>query len=98
MPSLHCVWAITTGAAIFCVARSRWRWIGPIHAVATVLVVVVTGNHYWADAIAAGLLVLLGLGVYDVSTYVLRRLRQPTRTAPAAVEVEPQREPVAPSR
>jgi hypothetical protein len=75
MPSLHCVWAMSTGAAIFFVAKSRWRWIGPAHAAATVLVVVVTGNHYWADALAAIPLVLLGLAVADAPAY-LRRRRQ----------------------
>jgi hypothetical protein len=76
MPSLHCVWAITTGAAIFCVAKSPWRWIGPVHAVATVLVVVVTGNHYWSDALAAIPLVLLGLAVAAVPGYLRRRRRR----------------------
>ncbi len=95
MPSLHCVWAITTGAAIFCVAKSRWRWIGPVHAVVTVLVVVVTGNHYWSDAIAGGLLVLLGLGVYDGGAYLRARLFTQHTTAPATAEVEPERESVA---
>jgi hypothetical protein len=88
MPSLHCVWAITTGAAVFCVAKSRWRWIGPAHAVATVLVVVVTGNHYWLDAFAAVPLVLLGLAVTDTSTYLRRRRRGETAEAPSAVQVE----------
>jgi hypothetical protein len=73
MPSLHCVWAITTGLAIFLVARSRWRWIGLAHAAITVLVVVITGNHYWLDAIAGGALVLIGLLVYDGSAYLWRR-------------------------
>ncbi|MFI5959343.1 phosphatase PAP2 family protein [Cryptosporangium sp. NPDC051539] len=73
MPSLHCVWAITTGAAVFCVAKSRWRWIGPAHAVVTVLVVVVTGNHYWSDALAAGLLVLLGVAAADTFAQLSRR-------------------------
>jgi hypothetical protein len=82
MPSLHCVWAITTGAAIFCVAKSRWRWIGPVHAVVTVLVVVVTGNHYWLDALAAAVLVLLGLGVADISAYLWRRRRAERADAP----------------
>ncbi|HEY2793980.1 MAG TPA: phosphatase PAP2 family protein [Micromonosporaceae bacterium] len=76
MPSLHCAWAITTGAAIFLVAKSRWRWIGPIHAVATVLVVVVTGNHYWLDAIVGGLLVLVGLLVYQV-THPSSKVQEP---------------------
>jgi hypothetical protein len=82
MPSLHCVWAITTGAAIFCVAKSRWRWIGPAHAVVTVLVVVITGNHYWSDALAAIPLVLLGLLVADASARLWRR-RRPGETAEA---------------
>jgi PAP2 superfamily len=87
MPSLHCVWAITTGAAVFCVAKSRWRWIGPVHAVATVVVVVVTGNHYWADALAAIPLVLLGLAVADTSTYLWRR----RRASPKISSVAPRR-------
>jgi PAP2 superfamily len=82
MPSLHCVWAITTGTAIFLVAKSRWRWIGPIHAVITVLVVVITGNHYWSDAIAGGLLVLLGIAVTKLATQLWGR------RAPTAVPAE----------
>jgi hypothetical protein len=85
MPSLHCVWAITTGAAIFCVAKSRWRWIGPAHAAVTVFVVVVTGNHYWSDALAAVPLVLLGLAVADTSAYLWRRGR-----GEIAFQAEPQ--------
>jgi hypothetical protein len=83
MPSLHCVWAITTGLAIFFVAKSRWRWIGPLHAVLTVLVVVITGNHYWLDAIVGGGLVVLGLGVHEGVVYLWRR-----RT-PLAIQHEP---------
>lgn len=75
MPSLHCVWAIVTGVAVFRIVKSRWRWIGPAHIAATVLVVVVTGNHYWADAFAAIPLVLLGLAVADTSAYLWRRKR-----------------------
>ena len=73
MPSLHCVWAITVGVAVFRVVKSPWRWIGPAHAVATVLVVVITGNHYWLDAAAAIPLVLLGLGVAATTAYLSRR-------------------------
>jgi hypothetical protein len=88
MPSLHCVWAITAGAAVFCVAKSRWRWIGPAHAAATVLVVVVTGNHYWSDALAAIPLVLLGLAVADTSAYLWRRRHGETAEVPSAAPVE----------
>jgi hypothetical protein len=88
MPSLHCVWAITTGAAVFCVAKSRWRWIGPAHAVATVLVVVVTGNHYWLDALAAIPLVLLGLAVADTSAYLRQRRRAETPESSPVPQIE----------
>jgi hypothetical protein len=83
MPSLHCVWAITTGVAIFVVARSRWRWVGPVHAAATVLAVVITGNHYWLDALAGGAMVLLGLGMHDGAALLRRRSRRPVSPAPA---------------
>ena len=89
MPSLHCVWAITTGLAIFFVAKSRWRWIGLAHAAVTILVVVVTGNHYWLDAIVGAVLVLVGLGVYDGSAYLWRR-----RTPSAHPEAVPEAAPV----
>ena len=88
MPSLHCVWAITTGAAVFYVAKSRWRWIGPAHAVVTVLVVVVTGNHYWLDAFAAVPLVLLGLAVAEASAHLRRRKRTGTADASLVSPVE----------
>lgn len=73
MPSLHCVWAVTTGLAVFLIVRGRWRWLGPAHAILTVLVVTITGNHYWLDAVAGAALVLFGLAVHDGSAYLRRR-------------------------
>ncbi len=72
MPSLHCVWAITIGAAVFMLAGRGWRWLGPLHVVLTVLTVTVTGNHYWLDAAAGAALVLLGLAVHDSVSYLYR--------------------------
>jgi hypothetical protein len=65
MPSLHVAWAVVAGLGVFCLVRSRWRWVGLLHAVVTVLVVVVTGNHYWLDAIAGIALVGAGLLVHE---------------------------------
>jgi drug/metabolite transporter superfamily protein YnfA len=87
MPSLHCVWAITIGIAVWKVAPRRWRWLGPLHAVLTVLGVVITGNHWWMDAIAGGGLVLLGLGLHDGTARLrARRAGHPRAevTGPAA--------------
>jgi hypothetical protein len=47
-------------------------------------VVVVTGNHYWLDVLAAIPLVLLGLAVADTSAYLWRRRRGETAETPSA--------------
>ena len=59
MPSLHVGWALAVAVALIGASRNRWRWLWLLHPVVTLFVVVVTGNHYWLDAIVATL--LLGL-------------------------------------
>jgi hypothetical protein len=67
MPSVHVAWAMLVGYYVWRVSPSRWRWLGPAHAVATVLVVVITGNHWWLDGIVAtAILVCCAWGVYGV--------------------------------
>jgi hypothetical protein len=61
MPSVHVGWALIVAVAIITVSRSRWRWLAAAYPVATLLVVVVTANHFWLDGIAAALLVVLVL-------------------------------------
>ncbi len=56
MPSLHIGWALLVAVAVVRVSRSPWRWAVALHAPATVLVVVVTANHYWTDGIVAAAL------------------------------------------
>ncbi|MDH4148267.1 MAG: phosphatase PAP2 family protein [Acidimicrobiia bacterium] len=53
LPSVHVAWALLVGFVAWRVSRSRWRYLAVGHAVATVVVVVVTANHWWLDAIAA---------------------------------------------
>jgi len=53
MPSVHVCWAVIVGWYAWRVSPSRWRYLGPVHAVITCLVVVVTGNHWWLDGIVA---------------------------------------------
>ena len=65
MPSLHVGWAALIA---YVVRRTGPRWLARlalVHVVLTVLVVVVTANHYWVDGLVA--LVLLG-----VATLVVR--------------------------
>src|SRR6476661_664673 len=63
MPSVHVGWALIVAIAVITVSRSRWRWLAAAYPVVTLLVVVVTANHFWLDGIAAGLLVVLVLVV-----------------------------------
>ena len=56
MPSVHVAWAVVIGWAALSVSRSPWRWLGASHMVLTVLVVVVTANHWWLDGIVAALI------------------------------------------
>ena len=69
MPSVHVAWAVLVGYYTWRISTSRWRVIGPVHAVLTILVVVITGNHWWLDGIVAvGILVGCAWGVYGVRT------------------------------
>jgi hypothetical protein len=67
MPSVHVAWAVIIGYYTWRISPSRWRYIGPAHSVLTILVVVVTGNHWWLDGIVAvGILCACAWSVYGV--------------------------------
>ncbi len=53
MPSVHVAWAVLVGWSVWRIGRGRWRVLGPLHAVVTVVVVVSTANHWWADGVVA---------------------------------------------
>ncbi|WP_161789667.1 phosphatase PAP2 family protein [Phaeacidiphilus oryzae] len=57
MPSVHVAWCVLVAACVLSVSRSRWRWLALLHVALTVLVVVVTANHYWLDGVAGAALV-----------------------------------------
>src|SRR6185295_4647614 len=61
MPSVHVAWAVIIGLAIVLTCSSKWRWIFLAHPVLTMIVVVVTGNHYWLDGVVA--IMVLALAV-----------------------------------
>src|SRR5581483_10264266 len=61
MPSVHVGWAVLVAVCVYRVSTSRWRYIGIVHAVMTILVVVATGNHYWGDGIVAVALLVAAL-------------------------------------
>jgi membrane-associated phospholipid phosphatase len=61
MPSLHVGWAALIALSMILITRSKWRWLWLLHPIITFSVVVVTGNHYWLDGIAALLLIVVSL-------------------------------------
>ncbi|MFJ6168417.1 phosphatase PAP2 family protein [Micromonospora orduensis] len=59
MPSLHVGWALAVAVALIAVTGGRLRWLWLAHPLVTVLVVVITGNHYWLDGIVAAVLLAI---------------------------------------
>jgi len=63
MPSLHVGWALLIALVVIRTTRTPWRFLVLAHPLVTLLVVVVTANHYWVDAVAAGVLLALAWAV-----------------------------------
>jgi hypothetical protein len=59
MPSLHVGWAALIAYVVHRTGPRWLAWVATAHAAVTVVVVVVTANHYWMDGVVA--LVLLAL-------------------------------------
>ncbi|PPA61662.1 phosphatase PAP2 family protein [Micromonospora chalcea] len=76
MPSLHVGWALAIALALMAVTAGRRRWLWLLHPLATALVVVVTGNHYWLDGLVSVALLVAILAV----------LPRPAPDRPALVE------------
>ncbi len=81
MPSLHVGWALLVAISVIALSRSRWRYLIVVHPIVTTMVVVMTANHYWADAIIAALLVI-GSWVFMVKLRRLPLLRLDPPKAP----------------
>lgn len=56
LPSIHAGWALIIAIACVTCSRSPWRWIGVLHGVLTMFVIVATANHYWFDGFAAAVI------------------------------------------
>ena len=95
MPSVHVAWAVLVGYYTWRISPSRWRYVGPAHAMITIFVVVVTGNHWWLDGIVAvAILVVCAWGVYGVrSAWRVALARYRARRAGAAEPLDGAPEP-----
>lgn len=92
MPSVHVAWATIVPIAVITASRSKWRWLMLLHFFATVYVVVVTANHFWADGIVAVALLGLALCLQWAAPRVLgllslRRLVTATERVAASSEI-----------
>ena len=85
MPSVHVGWALIVALAVITVSRSRWRWLAAGYPLLTLLVVVVTANHFWLDGIVAAALVAMIIAGQRLA----RRLRSGN---------PPERTPVSPDQ
>jgi hypothetical protein len=61
MPSLHTGWSMWAALVLIPMVRRRWlKGLIALHPVATVFCIVVTGNHFWLDAVGGA--AILGAG------------------------------------
>lgn len=81
MPSIHVGWAVIVACGVVSVSRSRWRTLAVVHPLLTGYVVVVTGNHFWLDGVAAAALVGVIVAVDRRLEDRLRGTRQHERRA-----------------
>jgi hypothetical protein len=79
MPSVHVAWAVLIGWYAACVGRSRWRWLGAVHAALTVFVVVATANHWWLDGIVAVVVLVACAGLRLGVERLVTAVRAPSR-------------------
>lgn len=82
MPSVHVGWAVLVGLAAVFIGTSRWRWVVLAHPVLTILVVVVTANHWWLDGAVAVVLLGIAAGMHVGVQRGVARWGRPQRERP----------------
>ena len=88
MPSLHVGWSLLVAIGVVWMFESKWRWLIVIHPAVTTIVVVLTANHYWIDAIGGIIALAVGL---KVAPRLTRLLPGPAGTLRGDVARRPQR-------
>jgi hypothetical protein len=89
MPSLHFGWDLLLGwAIIWAFWGQRWLWlavpIGIFLPVSQFFSITMTGNHYFLDAVAGGVVALMGLAVaLSLARWFYPRLNAWARTLPS---------------
>jgi hypothetical protein len=63
MPSLHIGWALTLAVVVHRTGPTVLRVLTKLHATATIVVVVITANHWWVDGIVVAALLVAAIRV-----------------------------------
>ena len=63
MPSLHFGWAVLVAYGVVRALDTRWRWLVILHPAMTLAAIVITANHYWLDAVVAGVLIAAAMAL-----------------------------------
>jgi hypothetical protein len=87
MPSLHVAWAAVVAFGALSASTSKWRWIGMVHLVITMLVVSATGHHWWLDGIVALALLWVALQLDTLGRRWVRTMRDEPLPVTADVAV-----------
>ena len=75
MPSVHCAWAMWCACVLAPRVRHRWaKYLAIAYPVLTVFVIVITGNHYFLDAVG-------GFTVFGLGFLLARRFTRAGRGA-----------------
>jgi membrane-associated phospholipid phosphatase len=69
MPSMHTGWSTWSAFVMWQLVRRRWaKVLVVLYPVATVFCILITGNHYWLDAVGGLAAFAVGLGVATLLT------------------------------
>jgi hypothetical protein len=69
MPSMHTGWSTWSAFVMWGLVRRRWaKVLVVLYPMATVFCILITGNHYWLDAVGGLAAFAVGLGVSSLLT------------------------------
>ena len=97
MPSVHIAWSSAVAFFVWRSTKSRWRYIGVVHALLTWTVVIATGNHYWSDGIVAILILVWAFWTVRLANYLWGRVSQWLVWRPAPVPAASSASPSLPA-
>ncbi len=82
MPSVHCAWSAWCALALVPRLKSRtWKILAACYPLMTLIVIVITGNHYFLDALGGWIILAIGWYLARLITRAGRTRRVPDRLA-----------------